>query len=330
MKAIIVQPDETAPRLEWAAVPDILFTDNEVLVEVAATAVNRADLLQARGLYPPPPGESDILGLEISGRIAAVGGKVSGWRIGDRVMALVAGGGYAEKAAVPSGLLMPLPESWTFEQGAAIPEVWLTAFVNLFLEGRLAEGETVLIHAGASGVGTAATQLAAVSGAKVLTTAGSEAKLEACRQYGAALAIHYEERDFAAEIAAFADGQRSGVDLVLDPVGGDYFERNLTVLNENGRLVNIGLMGGRKAELDLATVLGKSLRIIGSRLRPRPLAEKIEITTAFRDRFWPLLEAGRLVPVIDSVFPIHQAQAAHDHMRLNKNIGKIILSLQES
>lgn len=327
MKAIVVHPHEKASGLSWEAVPDLSVSDDQVLVDVAATAVNRADLLQARGLYPPPPGESHILGLEMSGRVAAVGDQVSGWQIGDRVMALLAGGGYAEKVAVHHKLLMPLPDRWTMAQGAAIPEVWLTAFVNLFLEGRLAETETVLIHAGASGVGSAAIQLAAVSGAKVLTTAGSEMKLEACRKFGAAFAIHHKEKDFAVEIASGATGQPGGVDLVLDPIGGDYFERNLAVLNENGRLVNIGLMGGGKAELDLAVLLGKSLRIIGSRLRHRPLSEKKDITAAFMDRFWPLLDDGRLVPVIDSVFPIQQAQAAHDHMRRNKNIGKIILSI---
>jgi putative PIG3 family NAD(P)H quinone oxidoreductase len=327
MKAIVVHPHRKAPRLSWETVPDISVSDDQVLVDVAATAVNRADLLQARGLYPPPPGASPILGLEMSGRVASVGDQVSGWQIGDRVMALLAGGGYAEKVAVHHKLLMPLPDKWTMAQGAAIPEVWLTAFVNLFLEGLLAENETVLIHAGASGVGSAAIQLAAVSGAKVLTTAGSEMKLEACRKHGAAFAIHYKEKDFAVEIASGATGQPGGVDLVLDPIGGDYFERNLAVLNENGRLVNIGLMGGRKAELDLAMLLGKSLRIIGSRLRHRPLEEKINITAAFKERFWPLFEEGALVPVIDSVFPIHRAQAAHDHMRQNKNIGKIILSI---
>ncbi len=191
MKAIVVKPNATAPRLVWESVPDISYDADQVLVDIFATAVNRADLLQARGLYPPPPGESEILGLEMCGRIAAIGDGVDGWQVGDAVMALLPGGGYAEKVAVHHQMLMPLPDNWSFEQGAAVPEVWLTAFVNLFLEGRLAKGQTVLIHAGASGVGTAAIQQAAAAGAKVLTTAGSDPKLATCRKFGAELAINY-------------------------------------------------------------------------------------------------------------------------------------------
>ena len=205
--------------------------------------------------------------------------------------------------------------------------MWLTAFVNLFLEGRLAKGQTVLIHAGASGVGTAAIQLAAASGATVLTTAGSETKLAACRKYGADLAINYKTQDFSAEIQSYLKQMGANLNLILDPVGGGYLMKNLSILGENGRLVNIGLLGGRKTEVDLAPVLGKSLRIIGSRLRSRPLAEKIEITAKFRERFEPLLAEGRLEPVIDSIFPISDAQAAHHQIRQNNNIGKIILSV---
>jgi len=329
MKAIVVREAAgKTPALVWAEVTDLVCGAETLLVEVHATAVNRADLLQARGLYPPPPGESEILGLEISGRIAEVGSQVTRWRIGDRVMALLAGGGYAEKAVVPPALLMPLPDGWTFVQGAAIPEVWLTAFVNLFLEGRLAPGETVLVHAGASGVGTAAIQLAAVAGARVLVTAGSEPKLEACRGYGADVAINYKTDDFAAGILAATHG--NGVDVVLDPVGGAYLEKNLGVLRENGRLVTIGLLGGRSAEVDLALVLGKSLRIIGSRLRVRPLAEKAAIITQFSERFLPLLVSGHLRPVIDTVFPIQQAVAAHDYVRRNRNIGKVVLEIESA
>ena len=325
MKAIVVHKTKNQPRLNWESVPDISFNDEQVLVDVKASAVNRADLLQARGLYPPPAGESTILGLEMCGRISAMGHKVSGWKIGDRVMALLPGGGYAEKCAVHHKLLLPLPENWTYEQGAAIPEVWLTAYVNLFIEGRLTEGETVLIHAGASGVGTAAIQLAASSGARVVTTAGSAEKLAACRKYGAEKAINYNTQDFAAEIRS---GPAAGsVSLILDPIGGSYLTRNLAVLAENGRLVNIGLLGGRTAEIDLAVVLGKSLHIIGSRLRHRSLTEKIRITAAFRKRFWSHFIASRMEPVIDSVFSIRDAGSAHDHVRRDKNIGKVILKL---
>ena len=326
MKAIVVHKTEKQPRLSWESVPDISFTEDQVLVDVRATAVNRADLLQARGLYPPPPGESRILGLEMCGIISAVGKRVTGWQIGDKVMALLSGGGYAENVAVHHSLLMPLPEQWTFIQGAAVPEVWLTAYVNLFLEGGLTEGETVLIHAGASGVGTAAIQLARSVGARVLITAGSDAKLKACQKYGADMAINYKSQDFAEEIRS--DSFKSGVNLIIDPIGGSYLKKNLAVLAENGRLVNIGLLGGRTAEVDLAVVLGKSLRLIGSRLRHRSLSEKIRITDSFQKRFRPLFDDGRLVPVVDSVFPVRDVHSAHDYVRRNENIGKVILEME--
>jgi putative PIG3 family NAD(P)H quinone oxidoreductase len=328
MKAIVAKPGEKAPRLVWEEVPEPGIGSGEVLVEVAATAVNRADLLQARGLYPPPAGASEILGLEISGVIAAVGDAVSGWRAGDRVMALLDGGGYAQRAAMNAGLLMRLPQNWSFEQGAAVPEVWLTAFSNLFIEGGLAEGHSVLIHAGASGVGTAAIQMARAAGAAVFATAGTEAKRDKCRELGAALSIDYTSRDFAADILAHTAGR--GVDLVLDPVGGSHLERNLKVLAPDGRLVNIGLMGGSRAEIDLGLLLGKSLSLIGSRLRPRPPAEKIGITREFERRFWPLLAAGRLKPVIDRVYPIEAAEAAHARVRGNLNTGKVVLRIDRA
>ncbi|MCU0558706.1 MAG: NAD(P)H-quinone oxidoreductase [Desulfobacterales bacterium] len=325
MKAIVVKPGEKAPHLVWGEVPEVRFGPGEVLVEVRATAVNRADLLQARGLYPPPAGASEILGLEMSGVIAAVGGAVRGWRTGDRVMALLEGGGYAQRAAVNADLLMRLPQNWSFEQGAAAPEAWLTAFVNLLVEGGLVEGQSVLIHAGASGVGTAAIQMARAAGANVYATAGTEAKLDTCRELGARAAIDYKKMDFAADILARTAGR--GVDLVLDPVGASHLKRNLQVLAPGGRVVHIGLMGGSRAEIDLGVVLGKSLRLIGSRLRPRPLAEKIEITRQFERRFRPLVASGRLSPIIDRVFPIEQAEAAHARLRENLNIGKVVLKI---
>jgi putative PIG3 family NAD(P)H quinone oxidoreductase len=269
-----------------------------------------------------------ILGLEIAGVVSGVGDAVQGWRPGDRVIALLPGGGYAEHAAVHHGLLMRLPDDWSFAQGAAVPEAWLTAFLNLFIEGRLQAGQKVLIHAGASGVGTAAIQMAREAGATVLATAGSTAKLAACREYGAALAIDYKNQDFAVEIKTHSAGR--GVDLVLDPVGAAYLKRNLGVLAPGGRLVNIGLMGGSRAEIDLGLVLGKSLRLIGSRLRHRPVAEKIAITRQFQERFWPQLVSGKLKPVIDRVFPISQAEAAHDHVKENRNIGKVVLEIPEA
>ena len=325
MKAIIVNPDSKKPVLLWQEVSDISFGPAEVLVAVRATAVNRADLLQTRGHYPPPPGVSEILGLEMSGVIAAVGAEVKNRHIGDRVLALLPGGGYAEHVAVHHELLLELPQNWSWAQGAAVPEVWLTAFLNLFLEGELKPGQTALIHAGGSGVGTAGVQMARETGATVFTTAGSEPKLDKCLELGANLAINYKKLDFSREILAAT--AEKGVDLILDPVGGSYLRQNLQILKENGRLVNIGLLGGRISEIDLGWVLGKSLRIIGSRLRSRSLGEKISITRKFKEQFWPLLKAGKMRPVIDRVFPITEAQAAHEYVRQNRNIGKVILEI---
>ena len=325
MKAIVVKRKNNKILLVWENIPDSTYTSEEVLVDIKATAVNRADLLQAMGLYPPPAGESDILGLEMAGVIVAVGDSVEGWHIGDRVMALLPGGGYAEQTAVHHQMLFRLPAHWSFSQGAAIPEVWLTAFINLFLEGDLKSGETVLIHAGASGVGTAGIQMAREAGATVCTTAGKESKLTKCLELGVTLAVNYREQDFFEKVMAATGGR--GVDLILDPVGGSYLDRNLKLLKENGRLVNIGLLGGGTAELNLGLVLGKSLRIIGSRLRSRPRSEKIAITQTFKERFWSSLENGSLQPIIDTVFPIEEAQAAHEYVRQNRNIGKVILTV---
>ena len=327
MKAIVVKPGDHGPRLVWEKAPEAAMGPEEALVAVRATAVNRADLLQARGQYPPPPGVTDILGLEVAGVVSAVGDAVQGWQPGDRVMALLPGGGYAEQAAVHHGLLMRLPDGWSFDQGAAVPEAWLTAFLNLFMEGRLQPGQRVLIHAGASGVGTAAIQMAREAGAKVFATAGSAAKLAACREYGAVLAIDYKTQDFAVEIKAHSGGK--GVDLILDPVGAAYLKRNIEVLSPGGRLVTIGLMGGSRAEIDLGQVLGKSLHLVGSRLRHRQVAEKIDITRQFQERFWPLLVSGKLKPVIDRVFPISEAEAGHGHVKENRNIGKVVLEIPE-
>lgn len=323
MKAIVVEGNRDHPVLAWRDVPDVTYGAGDVLLEITATAVNRADLAQARGNYPPPPGASEILGLEASGVVREVGANVRNWRAGDRVCCLLPGGGYAEQVATPAGMLLPLPRHWTFEQGAAIPEVWLTAFVNLFLEGNLQEGETVLIHAGGSGVGTAAIQLADLAGAKVMITAGNAEKLAFGRGLGAVLGVNYKESNFSEDILAYTDG--AGVDVILDPVGASHFESDLQVLRENGRLVVIGLLSGAKAAIDLGAVLGRSLRIVGSRLRPRPIEEKIAITRAFSDRYWSLFETGTLKPIIDSVFPLPDAQTAHDYVRQNRNTGKVIL-----
>jgi tumor protein p53-inducible protein 3 len=325
LKAIIVGNQGDEPQLNWTSVEEVAHGPNEVLVEIKATAVNRADLAQARGAYPPPPGVTDILGLEMAGEIAAVGEAVRGWNVGDRVCALLPGGGYAERTAVHQDMLLRLPDHWSYSEGAAIPEVWYTAFVNLVLEGSLRAGETTLIHAGGSGVGTAGIQMAAYEGASVFVTAGTEAKLSVCRELGASLAINYKEQDFLEEILAATDDQ--GVDLILDPVGGLYLSRNIHALKPLGRLVLIGLLGGTSSELNLGLVLGKRLRIIGSTLRVRPLEEKISITKRFHDRYWPALHTGTLRPVIDTMFSITEAQEAHRYVQNNKNIGKVILEV---
>ncbi|MCA9979677.1 MAG: NAD(P)H-quinone oxidoreductase [Anaerolineales bacterium] len=330
MKAIVVYPPtqsekETHPRLVWEEVPDVAHGPDEVLVAVQATAVNRADLLQAAGGYPPPPGASDILGLEMAGKITAVGENVRGWQVGDRVAALLPGGGYAQYAAVPAGMLMRLPETWTYEQGAAIPEVWLTAYVNLFVEGNLQAGETVLIHAGASGVGTAAIQLARASGARPFVTAGSAEKLARCRALGAELAVNYKEKDWLPAVLEATNGE--GVNLILDPVGANYFQRNLDALAWRGRLVCIGLLsGGQIGEVNMAAILRRRLKVIGSTLRTRPLAEKIQLTHDFNERFGSLWHTDELSPIIDISFPIARAQEAHAYVRQNRNVGKVILN----
>ena len=328
MKAIAVKLEKKKPRFVWEEVPDIEPEPEEVLVDIKATAVNRADLLQAMGLYPPPPGESEILGLEMAGVVSAMGDQVKGCNIGDRVSGLLSGGGYAQQVAIHPEMLLHLPDNWSFVQGAAIPEVWLTAFSNLFMEGGLESGQNVLIHAGGSGVGTAGIQMAREAGAVVFVTAGTTAKLDRCRELGASLGVNYKEQRFVEEIMAATQGQ--GVDIILDPIGGDYLNQNLALLRENGRLITIGLLGGSTAEINLGTVLGKSLQIIGTRLRSRSLAQKIEITRMFADRFWPMLEAGSLQPVIDTVFPIEEARAAHDYVKQNQNTGKVILEVGTS
>ncbi len=325
MYAIRVENTGQQPRLIWRETEDVTYENDEVLIDIKATAVNRADLSQARGNYPPPPGVTDILGLEMAGTIIELGSNVANWQAGDRVCALLSGGGYAEKVAVNSQLLLRLPDEFSFQEGAAIPEVWLTAYVNLFREGRLKPGRFVLIHAGGSGVGTAAVQLATLAGAKAIVTAGTEEKLTACLELGAVGAINYKTQDFEPIVMRITDG--SGPDLILDPVGAAYFAKNLRILKPGGRLVQIGLLSGSKETIDLGLVLGKSLKIVGSRLRPRPLDEKIDITDGFRREYWEEFTNGQLRPVIDKEFPIEKAQDAHNYVSENRNIGKVILSV---
>lgn len=292
------------PDLVWADAPDPVPGPNDVMVRVHAAGVNRADLLQARGHYPPPPGASDILGLEVAGVREDTG---------ERVCALLPGGGYAERAAVHRGVLLPMAGGWSFAQGAAVPEVWLTAFVNLFLEGGLQPGETALIHAGASGVGLAAIQLARDAGARVLVTVRSESKHEACRRLGAEVV---------------PPDHNEPVDVIVDCVGGSYLADNIRTLRPFGRLVIIGLLGGSKAEMDLAAVLRNRLKVVGSTLRSRPRTEHVAIVRAFRERFYAKLLDGTFEIPIDRTFPIREAAAAHAFMGANQNTGKIILTIE--
>lgn len=301
-------------------------TDTQLLVDVKATALNRADLIQRRGGYPPPPGESDILGLEIAGKVSGIGKTVTGFNEGDRVFGLVGGGGYAEQAVIDYRMAMCIPEKWSFEDAAAIPEVFFTANENIFTLGRLTQGETILIHAGGSGVGTAGIQIANHAGARVFVTAGTSNKIDNCKKLGATQGINYKQSDYVTEIQGLTD--REGVDVVLDFIGAPYLARNLEILKTKGRLLQVGLMGGSTAEIDLGTVMRKRLQIIGSVMRPQSLQEKIAITQRFVDRWLPKLMDGTLRPVIDTVYPLTQAREAHEYMEANRNFGKVILSVR--
>jgi NADPH2:quinone reductase len=302
----------------------------EVLVRVSAAGVNRPDVMQRRGKYPPPPGASDIPGLEIAGTIVALmprgaphadGARI--WDVGDRVCALVAGGGYAEYCTVPAPQCLPIPDGITIESAAAIPETFFTVWTNLFQRAGLRAGERVLVHGGTSGIGTTAIQLAHASGASVLATAGSDEKCAACRRLGARVAINYRTEDFVAAVRR--ETSSAGVDVVLDIVGGDYFPRNLECLALNGRLVQIGVMGGGRSEIDLTAVLHRRLTVTGSTLRARTVAEKGAIARELEAHVWPLLAAGRVAPIVDSTFPLTDAAGAHRRLESGDQIGKIVL-----
>jgi putative PIG3 family NAD(P)H quinone oxidoreductase len=325
MKATIIASDGSGD-LSWGDAPTPQAGPNDVLVDVHATAVNRADLLQRRGFYPPPPGESEILGLEAAGTVAAVGPKVTRVRVGDRVCCLLAGGGYAEQIVVHEAMALPIPEGLDFVQAAAIPEAFYTAFVNIVQEAGLAAGERVLIHAGASGVGTAAIQLVKARGAVAYVTAGSDDKLARCKDLGADAGINYKTESFAERIAELTE--KKGVDVILDCVGGSYLEGNVASLRSQGRLVIIGLMGGTKADVNLGLLVSRRLRILGSVLRPRTFAEKSAITDAFRAEVLPLFASGALKPIVDKVYPIADAASAHDYVAANQNFGKVVLRVR--
>jgi putative PIG3 family NAD(P)H quinone oxidoreductase len=297
----------------------------EVLIRVEAAGVNRPDVLQRQGKYAPPPGASDIPGLEVSGTIEALGDGASDWRIGDRVTALVAGGGYAEYCAAPAPQCLPIPKGLDPIAAAALPETCFTVWTNVFARGRLAEGEILLVHGGTSGIGTTAIQMARCLGARVFATAGSAAKCDACRGLGAEDAFDRTREDFVARVREATGGH--GADVILDMVGGDYLPRNLAALAPEGRLVQIALIGGASATLDLHQVMQRRLTITGSTLRPRTVAEKGAIARALRERVWPHVEAGRLRPVIHATVPLVRAADAHRMMEAGDHVGKIVLTV---
>ncbi len=323
MQAITYDTPGDPDVLHLSDMPDPVPGPEQLLVRVRATALNRADTMQRRGNYPPPPGESDILGLELSGEVEAVGATAQGFAPGDRVFGLVGGGGYAEKALIDYRMAMPIPSEWGFVKAAAVPEVFLTANETLFTLGGLQGGETVLIHAGASGVGTAGIQMAREAGARIFVTAGSEEKIARTVELGAEAGINYKQEDFAERIQALTN--EAGVELVQDFIGAAYWQRNLRCLKVGGRLVLVGLMGGTEVAVDLGIVMRQRLQIIGSVMRSQPLDNKIAITQRFRDRWLPLLENGTMQPIIDTTFPLADAAAAHQYMEENRNTGKIIL-----
>ncbi|MFD6182056.1 NAD(P)H-quinone oxidoreductase [Streptomyces goshikiensis] len=325
MHAITIEQPGGPEALVWAEVPDPVAGEGEVLVEVAASAVNRADILQRQGFYDPPPGASRHPGLECSGRIVAIGPGVSGWAVGDEVCALLAGGGYAERVAVPAGQLLPVPEGVDLVTAAALPEVVCTVWSNVFMIAQLRPGETVLVHGGSSGIGTMAVQLAKAIGARVAVTAGGPEKLARCRELGADILIDYREQDFVAELRAATDG--AGADVILDIVGAKYLGRNLDALAVNGRLAVIGLQGGVKGELNLGALLAKRAAITATSLRARPLAEKAAIVAAVREHVWPLVSTGRVAPVVHAAFPMRDAAEAHRVMESSAHVGKLLLTV---
>jgi NADPH2:quinone reductase len=299
--------------------------DGEVLVRVAAAGVNRPDVMQRQGRYPPPPGASDLPGLEIAGEIAALGPKVSGLSIGDKVTALLSGGGYASYAVAAAPLCLPLPEGISMVEAAAIPETFFTVWTNLFDRGRCKAGDTVLIHGGTSGIGTTAIQLAAAWGARVFATAGSDDKARACERLGAVRGINYRTQDFVEVMRAETGG--NGVDVTLDMVAGSYVARNLEIAALEGRIVMISLIGGARAEVNLGTILTKRLTLTGSTLRSRTVAQKAEVADAVKKNIWPLLAAGRVRPIIHATFPLAEAGEAHRLMESSNHIGKIVLTI---
>ncbi|GAB2756472.1 NAD(P)H-quinone oxidoreductase [Nocardioides pakistanensis] len=324
MRAVIAAQAGGPEVLTLTDLPDPTPGPGEVVVDVTATSVNRADTLQRQGNYPPPPGASDVLGLECSGRISAVGPDVSGWQVGDEACALLAGGGYAEKVLVPAGQVMPVPDGVDLVTAGALPEVACTVWSNVFMIAGLQAGETLLVHGGAGGIGTMAIQLAKALGARVITTAGTEEKLELCRSLGADVAVNYREQDFVEEVKAATDGH--GADVILDNMGAKYLDRNLSALAVQGRLVIIGMQGGVKGELNIGKLLSKRGAVIATSLRARPVEEKAAICAGVVEHVWPLVADGSVRTVVHATLPLSEAAKAHALMESGDHVGKIVLT----
>ena len=324
MHAIVITEPGEPDVLRWTEVPDIEPAPGEVLLDVAAAGVNRADLLQRQGFYDPPPGASPYPGMECSGTVAAVGEGVTGWAEGDRACALLSGGGYASRAAVPAGQLLPVPASVSLVEAAALPEAACTVYANVFMGARLTAGETFLVHGGSSGIGTMAIQLAKHAGATVAVTAGSKEKLEACRELGADILINYKDEDFVAALKEATTGH--GADVILDIVGAAYLARNVDALAADGRLAIIGMQGGVKAELNIGMLMIKRCSVQATTLRARPPEQKAKIVAAVREHVWPLVESGAVRPVVYGQLPISEAPEAHRIMAASTHTGKILLT----
>jgi putative PIG3 family NAD(P)H quinone oxidoreductase len=324
MRAVIASEPGGPEVLTVAELDDPTPAAGEVVIDMVGTAVNRADTLQRQGFYPPPPGASDVLGLECSGVISAVGEDVDGWSVGDEVCALLAGGGYATKVAVPAGQLMPVPAGVDLVTAGALPEVACTVWSNVFMVAGLQPDETLLVHGGAGGIGTMAIQLAHALGVRVITTAGSEDKLEVCRTLGADVTINYREQDFVEEVRAATDGR--GADVILDNMGAAYLEKNVDALATEGRLVIIGMQGGTKGQLNIAKLLNKRGAVIATSLRSRPVSEKTAICAAVVEHVWPLVADGSVKPIVHTTLPLEKAAEAHRLMEDSGHIGKIVLT----
>ena len=323
MKAITLPEPGGPDALVLDDVPDPMPRPGEVVVEVVAAGVNRADVMQRQGHYDPPPGSSAYPGLEVSGRIVQLGDGVDDWSVGDEICALLTGGGYAEKVAVPAGQLLPVPAGVSLEDAAALPEVTCTVWSNVFMTANIQPGEVLLVHGGGSGIGTMAVQLGREVGARVAVTAGSPEKLEVCRELGASILVNYRSEDFEEVVRAATDGH--GADVILDTIGAKYLASNVGLLAVNGRLVVIGLQGGRSGEINLGAMLAKRCALIATTLRARPTAEKAAIVAAVREHVWPLVEAGRIRPIVHERYPLAEAAQAHREMEASTHVGKLLL-----